>query len=115
MQFDKTLGMVALDDWDLECVTGSVLPPFDLGNGGPGRGGEVHAAVSGPPLTGTVGGSYSGANGSRITGSLSADGTGWWAGIGGSLTSRSGMASISGSAQSNGHDWRVLGTITLRF
>jgi hypothetical protein len=31
------------------------------------------------------------------------------------LTSRSGMASISGSAQSNGHDWRVLGTITLRF
>jgi hypothetical protein len=115
MQFKNALGLVALDDRDLEWVTGSVLPPFDPWKWGPGKGGEVHVDLSGPPLTGTVGGSYSDANGSRIAGALSTDGMGWSAGVGGSVTSRSGMTSISGSAQSDGHDWMVLGSITLRF
>jgi hypothetical protein len=111
MHLGKALGLVELNEADLGRVTGSGLPGL-----GPGeRGSELHINVSGPPVRGEIGGSYSGPGGGRVGGHIATDGVGWSAGISGSLTSPSGRSSVSGSATTDGHDWGVTATYVHRF
>lgn len=111
----NTLGLVELNDSDLRHVTGGLMPALELGGLGMGRGGEIHVAVSGPPLKGELGASYATPAGGKLGGTIIIDGHGWTAGVNGQLTSRSGNTSLSGSAFSDGHDWGVTAAVSLRF
>jgi hypothetical protein len=108
MRLTKAIGLVELTDLELGQVNGSYLPTIDSG-------GELHASIFGPPVAGEIGASYSSPSGSRFGGSVAMDGRGWNLGVGGSLTSKSGRTTITGSAFTDGHDWGVKATGVIRF
>lgn len=115
MQFLKSLGLFELEERELDHVSGASMPADAPGFQVPGRGGEVHGGFSGPPMRGEFGGSFTGAGGARIGGSVSSDGRDWMAGVSGAMTSASGRTTLSGSAYTNGHDWGVTGMVVHRF
>jgi len=115
MHFSESLGLFELEDQELGRVTGSFMSTNGNGYQAPGRGGEVHAEISGPPMRGEIGASCGGPFGSRIGGSFSSDGRGWMAGVSGAFGSSSGRTNVSGSAYTDGHDWGVTGKFTHRF
>jgi hypothetical protein len=104
-----------LNELELEQITGSALPFQTPGFPVPRLGGEVHGRFSGPPLVGEFGGSYSGPKGGSIGGSIATDGRGWMAGLNAAVASRSGNTLFSGGAHTNGHDWGIMGSVTIRF
>ena len=114
MRLNEATGLVELMDCELEQVNGAGLPPSGMSFENLGKGGELHARVSGPPLAGEIGGSYTGPGGT-IGGSIATDGQNWTLGLGGALTSASGRTSVAGSAHSDGHDWSVTASCVLRF
>ena len=115
MSLPEHPGLIPLDDLELASISGASLPAFPPVFPVPGSGGEVHGSISGPPMAGELGGSYTGPRGGRFGASVTSDGRDWMAGASASGRSRSGNSAWNASAFTNGHDWGVKGTLSIRF